>query len=337
MLVPFSVSAGPSAALALRKGRSSAVTEGSDAFIRSEAPNIGSYWVAPAKFLGDQSTATHLEFKRRVEAATGSASDWDLLLIAADGTTAAYPCAWPTSAVFTRVVVPLDDPAGWELLAPERRDSVTRTELRTILSNLSQLRIQTDNRAYEPMATDLDDVILWRSADPSTDTLPPAEAPSRTITAHFTSGAEGWTAENATGVGHQTAGGEGFLHMTTNNTGSRWIAPAAFRGDLTGAYRLAFDRRCVSGGAESQDILLTGPDGLTLAHTIPFGTSQSWTHFEVALDNTTPWFDVATNKPATWAQLSGALADLRALRIYAGNDAYTQAGCDLDAVEVRIR
>lgn len=156
-----------------------------------------------------------------------------------------------------------------------------------------------------------------------------ASLPALAVTSTFDADAEGWQAQGdvqgtltwaATGG---NPGGHVLIDDLTTGGVTYFVAPAAFRGDQSGALgsMLTFDLMQVYPGRadpfDSSDVILQG-NGLTLAFdTTGNPTNGAWTSYAVPLS--APGWKVSslTGASATAEQFASVLSNLSALKIRA--------------------
>ena len=153
-----------------------------------------------------------------------------------------------------------------------------------------------------------------------------------TITSTFDVDAEGWLASGdvvSTTPTHISSGGNpgGAIQVDDQTVGGIWYydAPAAFQGDLSGAYgqMLSFDLWQTGSGPQfdASDVVLNGA-GLILAidagdNPMPLDT---WVSYSLLLREDAGWVRVTDHRnlvgpPATQGEMLAVLADLTRLRI----------------------
>lgn len=142
------------------------------------------------------------------------------------------------------------------------------------------------------------------------------------VTSSFDNNDEGWTVlGDALPPVWRSEGGNpgGYVAARDRAIGEGWfwIAPAKYRGDMSGAYRrwLMFDLRQdrLTQNYANDDVVLVG-GGITLRYDLPTDPSTAWTAFRVALEEN-GWVNADTGAPATRQEMQAVLRSLTELRI----------------------
>jgi hypothetical protein len=102
----------------------------------------GAYWYfkAPAKFLGNVSTAYALEFDLNPNF-TGSGENQPDVYLRGQGILLVYNCSAPTANVWNHYSIPLDASAGWQI-GTLSGTLATAAELQTVLTDVDTLLIR---------------------------------------------------------------------------------------------------------------------------------------------------------------------------------------------------
>lgn len=285
------------------------------------------YWVAPARFLGNQASAygKRLTFERRVSI-TGASSSDDVVLISSTGVSLSYRFSFTPSTDWTRFTVMLDEARGWTKTGTSTPP--TTAEMKAVLADLAQLRLYS-GAVGNGIDCDLENVAI---ESVGTGIVPPVG-----ITSTFGTDLEDWTTYEVASASWRAAGGDpdGYLSMSANSSyRNYWVAPAKFLGAHGSAYgkKLVFERRVsLTGSTSSDDVILISSTGLRLSYRFPFTASTDWTRFTVLLDERAGWYRTESATPATGDELRSVLADLSQLRIYTGAVA-SGSVCDLENV-----
>lgn len=291
-----------------------AVTDGND------------FWVAPDKFLGKLSNAYghSLRFSRRVEE-TGTSYQTDVLMISARGEILTHTFETDTSSSWTDFKVVFDD-TEW---TSADNETATEDEVRAVLSDLSQLLINTDAYAYSEGYCDLDQVSLEANRTPVS--LPDG------IQSTFEANEESWTTLKNNRVRWDAGAGTRGGYISQESGSDYWVAPAKFVGDLSSAYGLdlTFERRTDNVGEDYQfDVILAAADGTRLYYDFPFQTSPGWTRFTVRLKEN-GWVN-EERQPAKTSEMKAVLSELSQVLISTGGYAYVDATNDLDNVAIDL-
>lgn len=125
------------------------------------ADGATTYYVAPAKFLGDQRSAYNglLTFSlRRTGGGSTHTSSQDVTLGSSNTVLGFQFSAIPAVGSWFRFEIPLNENSGWTNLAAQR--PATREEFLTTLGSLNRLRIRAEYTTIAD-ASDLDMVTLW--------------------------------------------------------------------------------------------------------------------------------------------------------------------------------
>ena len=102
-----------------------------------------------------------------------------------------------------------------------------------------------------------------------------------------------------------------------------WMLPPAYRGNLSAAYgrTLTFDLNqdkfnlgCLRG---NKAVRIDG-NGFGIYQDAPYKPRMAWTHYSFQLDETAPWFDIATNQRVTKAEFQAVLANVGQIKILCG-------------------
>ncbi len=150
----------------------------------------------------------------------------------------------------------------------------------------------------------------------------------RAASSSFDSDAEGWTVvgdPTAAGVTHVASGGNpgAYLSVADNGDGQilRWVAPASYLGDRSGAYggALTLSLRQNTSSAQqatTDDVTIVG-GGITLTADIDLNPpAGAWRRVTLPFDPVAGWAD-ASGSPATEATIRTVLADLTSIQIRA--------------------
>lgn len=126
-----------------------------DGFISAEDSATGGTWYfqAPAKYLGDHGTAYDgfLEFELRTTNISNPFDNYDLVLVGGGKVLVFNTPNNPTTTAWTSYRVQLNETAGWKIIANEnvaypadfsRLSSPSQTDFKTVLGNLTRLRIR---------------------------------------------------------------------------------------------------------------------------------------------------------------------------------------------------
>ncbi|MGB0384154.1 MAG: Ig-like domain-containing protein [Ardenticatenaceae bacterium] len=125
----------------------------------SDAPGDYWYWQAPAKFLGDLSSAYKgkLSFDLR-QSKTSDQFDLEDIILVGGGLTLVYDTPVNPGTTWTSYTVPLDETAGWKK-DTLNGSAATQAEMLAVLSSLTTLRIRGEYAGGADTG-DLDNVVL---------------------------------------------------------------------------------------------------------------------------------------------------------------------------------
>ncbi|MFO1321833.1 MAG: laminin B domain-containing protein [Burkholderiales bacterium] len=153
--------------------------------------------------------------------------------------------------------------------------------------------------------------------------------PALAATSTFDTGTEGWTAQGDVegaiqwiGTGGRP-GGHVFIDDRTVGGVTYFVAPAAFRGDRSGALgtNLTFDLQQVYPGSpnqfDSSDVILEGNGQTLVFDTTANPTNGAWTSYAVPLSAPGWKVSALSGAAATPEQFAAVLANLTALKIRA--------------------
>jgi Laminin B (Domain IV) len=156
-----------------------------------------------------------------------------------------------------------------------------------------------------------------------------ATMPAFAAISSFDSGAEGWSAQGDVEgtIQWSSTGGNpgGHILIDDQTTGgvTYFIAPAAFRGNQSGALgtNLTFDLKQVyPGGAnqfDSPDVILQG-NGLTVAFNTAMNPANgAWTSYAVPLSASGWMLNSLSGSPVTVAQFASVMSNVTALKVRA--------------------
>jgi len=290
-------------------------------YISSTDQGQGVYWYvrAPAKFLGNKSTAygQDLTFQLK-QSATDSqgASQPDVVLIGG-GLTLVYDAPANPGTSWTPYTVRLDESGGW-VKSSLGGTAATASEVQNVLENLTEIRIRGEFRSGADTGG-LDSVTMTLSEVPVT-AVP--------VTSTFDAGNEGWTVSgDAQGSSvtptYQSTGGNpgGHISATDDVAGGVWYwrAPVKFLGNLSNAYGkvLSFDLKqsSLAGQFDSIDIILTGGHAKLVFDTAN-NPGLDWTRYDIPLHESAGWrLDTLSGPAATETDIRGTLSYLLDLHI----------------------
>jgi hypothetical protein len=241
-----------------------------------------------------------------------------LIVLTGDGQSIYYNAAHTPLRDWTNYHVRLDETDAW--LRSMDGQPATMSDIQYVLTHLDELSI----RAYYPRrnswtgirTSGLDNVYLGKEF---------AAPPALPVASRFEEGDEGWTSaggpfERTGSITHQSLGGCPDGHITAEGTGTRyWIAPSAFRGDLSAVYgwTLAFDLNTSAQsnrGSVSRIMVLEG-GGLSLYIDGDYTERSDWTSFAFRLDEMAPWKRTETGNRASQSDIKSVLSALGQLKI----------------------
>jgi len=289
---------------------------GNSGYIRSTDQGQGTYWYwnAPAKFLGNLSTAYNGSLSFYLfQSSTSSQRDQDDIILIGGGITLVYNTSYNPGTNWTYYSISLHETSGWfnkanGLLA-------TQAEMQAVLGSLQALRIRGEYR-YGADSGGIDSVILT-TGDP-----PPPQYP--VVGSVFDGDTDGWTIFNdGSGPTYYATGGvdnSGYIYSSDLEDGLYWYwnAPAQFLNDMSEAYggSLSFylNQSSTTSQVNQDDIVLVG-GGLTLLYNTPYNPGTTWTPYSISLNETDGWVKQATGLAPTQAEMLAVMGNLQALRI----------------------
>jgi hypothetical protein len=285
-------------------------------FIQSKDRGLGSYWYwnAPAKFLGNVSSAYngHLTFYLR-QNYTNNQSNQDDIILTGGGITLVYNTSYNPGVNWTFYDILLHE-SGWN--DKSNNLPATQTQIQTVLANLQSLRIRGEYRSGADTGG-IDSVVLTASTGPTATPIPDM------ISSTFDADADGWTIFNdGSGPVYYATGGMngGYIFGTDLGNGQYWYwnAPTKYLGDRSAFYNGSLSFHLIQTDTTSQvdqnDIVLIG-GGLTLNYDTPYNPELTWTYYSISLHETAGWVNQATGLAPSQADMQAVLGSLQALRI----------------------
>ncbi len=318
--------------------------DGSPAGHARAASSANWYWIAPAKFRGDLAAAYggRLEFDLNRSSDVCYANEAaGLIVLEGGGHSIFFNAAYAPGFAWTHFSVGLRETEQWFDRSTGLR--VTEDQMRDVLGSLGQLRIRGwFNTCNAAGFGGLDNVQLRLAGE-----TPPAPT-GAAVEATFDDDAEGWTVAGGSmgqaGVVNWSAdGGSDAGGISAAGSGGwYWMAPPAFRGDLSAAYgqRLSFDllrdsAACPSTIAAFAVIIQGG--GYAIYTSAAHGPQTTWTSFSFDLDAAGGWSHFPDGRAVNEAELRAVLGNVGQLLIRGWYNSCSAAGTgSLDQVRVEL-
>lgn len=314
-------------------------TDGSpDGHISAESSGAW-YWVAPAAYLGDQSSAYGwtLSFDLNNDDAGSCRNGEDLVILSNGDVRLGISARYSPAAAWTGYSIRLDETAEWFDLSNRQR--ANEATIRSVLANLVDLRIRGWHLCTASGSGGLDNVVL--NLAENTPPAPDQEA----ISSNFDSGPEGWLVaggsfDRAGVVVFQTTDGNPDGYVEATGTGAwYWIAPPEYRGDFSAAYGrfLKFDlNNDDTGGSRNlAKLVILDGGGHSIFFDGSYAADPSWTSYSIRLDETELWLNTADNQRVTKDVIESVLADLQQVKIRGWHLSTATGGGGLDNVSIQ--
>jgi len=301
-----------------------------DGHIYSTSPRLR-YWTAPSGLKGDFSDAYggRLSFDLNTTVWHDTVA---LVELEGGGAKIVFNGEYPVRRDWTNFNILLDEKEDWIV---EKSKRATESDIRKVLSNVTQLRIRAGFCGGKSTCG-LDNVSL---SYPGASLSQPEGA---RVASRFDNGDENWQ------VAGVKSGRSGVLdyteddgipggHIYSEEPGERyWIAPPKFKGDFSSAYggSLEFYLNTTNCHNTHQLVILEG-GGIQLYFDGRYPLRGYWTYYYVPLNVDEKWFNTATGSRATEKEMRTLLAALGQLKIRAGF-AGNRTSSGLDNVVMRL-
>lgn len=273
------------------------------------------FWIAPEKFLGDQSSAYGGWLLFDLFSVGGYSTEY-LLTLEGAGLRLQTRSSYNVMPAWTHYAIRLDETVNWS------KEDGSRARAKDLVALLSSLEKISIAGGHHDDKAGLDNVVLLPKGSER------SRPPSHGIISAFDSGKGGWA------VGGHDSGGSGFLDCSSDGgnpggyvfTEGTWarhlIPPPCYRGDFSEMYggRLSFDLNPELYYQGNEGVILEGGGLRLICYHEPL-TKSAWKTITMKLDVNEKWFVWREGQPfqrAKETEFRKVLANLGQIKILAG-------------------